>query len=319
MTGQENVLKRFDVTLAGEITVDLLMYGLPEELPVERELLATGMALTLGGSSAITAHNLAALGSRIGFIPQLADDFFTELCLRSLKDAGVDLEKAVAPKGDVGTGVTVMLQHEIRRRALTYSGTISRLRYEDLDLDYLASGRHFHLSSFFLQRGLRDDVPKLLSKMRAAGLTTSMDTNDDPEDAWQGPIAETLRELDLLMPNEREVCRLAGEQDFELALSKLAKIVPTLVVKRGAKGAIAVHRGERYSVPGISTEVVDVIGAGDSFNAGFLHAFLNGREIVECLRMGNICGAYSTTANGGTGAFRNRTRMREFIEQHAVK
>ena len=62
-------MAQFDITLAGEITMDLLMYGLPEELPVERELLATGMALTLGGSSAITAHNLAVLGSRTGFIP----------------------------------------------------------------------------------------------------------------------------------------------------------------------------------------------------------------------------------------------------------
>jgi sugar/nucleoside kinase (ribokinase family) len=212
-----------------------------------------------------------------------------------------------------------MLQHEISRRALTYSGTISGLRYEDLDMDYLASGRHFHLSSFFLQRGLRDDVPKLLSKMHEAGLTTSMDTNDDPEDTWRGPIAETLRELDILMPNEREVCRLADEQDFELALSKLAKIVPTLVVKRGANGATAVHRGERYNVPGISTEVVDVIGAGDSFNAGFLHAFVHGYEIAECLRIGNICGAYSTTANGGTGAFHDRTRMHEFMEQYGAK
>ncbi len=298
--------------------MDFVMYGLPEKLPVERELLATGMALTLGGSSAITAHNLAALGSRTGFIPQLAEDLFTELCLRNLREAGVNLEKAVAPKVGIGTGVTVLLQHETSRRALTYSGTISGLRYEDLDLAYLTSGRHFHLSSFFLQSGLRDDVPKLLSNMREAGLTTSMDTNDDPEDTWRGPIAETLRELDILMPNELEVCHLAGEQDFESALCKLAKIVPTLVVKRGAGGAIAVHKGERYSVPGVSTGVVDVIGAGDSFNAGFLHTFVHGGDMVECLRMGNLCGAYSTTASGGTQAFRNRDRMRQFMEQYGA-
>lgn len=311
-------MKQFDVTLAGEITMDLVMYGLPEELPLERELLATGMALTLGGSSAITAHNLAALGSRTGFIPQLADDLFTDMCLRNLIEAGVAMEKAVAPREGVGTGVTVVLQHKSRRRALTYSGTISGLRYQDLDLAYLASGRHFHLSSFFLQSGLRDDVPTLLSKMRQAGLTTSMDTNDDPEDKWCGPIAETLRELDILMPNERELCRLAGDSDFESALSKVAKMVPTLVVKRGASGALAVHKGERYSVPGVPANVVDVIGAGDSFNAGFLHTFVHGGDIVECLRMGNLCGAYSTTANGGTEAFRDRERMRQFMEQNGA-
>jgi sugar/nucleoside kinase (ribokinase family) len=315
---QESDLKRFDVTLAGEITMDFVMYGLPEELPVERELLAPGMALTLGGSSAITAHNLAALGSKTGFIPQLADDPFTELCLRGLRETGVDLERAVASKKGIGTGVSVLLQHETVRRTLTYSGTISSLRYEDLDLAYLASGRHFHLSSFFLQSGLRDDVPKLLANMRKAGLTTSMDTNDDPEDTWQGPIAETLRELDILMPNEREACRLAGEPDLESALCKLAKIVPTVVVKCGAAGALVMHHGERYCMPGAETKVIDLIGAGDSFNAGFLHTFVHGGEIDECLRMGNLCGAYSTTAHGGTEAFRNREQMSHFMEQYSI-
>lgn len=57
-------LAQFDATMAGEITMDLLLYGLPEELPVERELVADHMALTLGGSAAITEHNLAVLGSR---------------------------------------------------------------------------------------------------------------------------------------------------------------------------------------------------------------------------------------------------------------
>jgi sugar/nucleoside kinase (ribokinase family) len=311
-------LAQFDITLAGEITMDLLMYGLPEELPLERELLATRMALTLGGSSAITAHNLAVLGSRTGFIPQLGADPFTDLCLQTLLHAGVDLSRAVAPKPDIGTGLTVLLQHENSRRALTYSGTISDLRYEDLDLAYLASGKHFHLSSFFLQRGLRDDVPKLLAAMHQAGLTTSLDTNDDPEDSWEGPIAETLMHLDILMPNEREACRLAKESALEDAIEKLAEMIPMLVIKRGAAGALVVHDGLRYEAPGHLTEVVDVIGAGDSFNAGFLHAFVHGVGVRDCLALGNACGAYSTTASGGTQAFSEPQRMERFLKGYGI-
>jgi sugar/nucleoside kinase (ribokinase family) len=311
---KEASLTQFDITLAGEITMDLLMYGLPEELPVERELLATRMALTLGGSSAITAHNLAALGSCTGFIPQLGADPFTDVCIQTLLRAGVDLSRAVLPKPDIGTGFTVLLQHERSRRALTYPGTISSLRYEDLDLAYLASGRHFHLSSFFLQSGLRDDVPKLLAAMRQAGLTTSLDTNDDPENAWEGPITETLEYLDILMPNEREACRLANESALEDAIEKLAEMIPMLVIKRGAAGALVVHQGLRYEARGHLTEVVDVIGAGDSFNAGFLHAFVHGAGVSECLKLGNACGAYSTTASGGTQAFSEPQRMQQFLE-----
>src|SRR5271156_3849617 len=132
---QGGKLAQFDVTLAGEITMDLLLYGLPEDLPVERELVADNMALTLGGSPAITAHNLAVLGSRTGLISQLGADPFTDVCLGALRQAGVDLSHAVGPKTNVGTGLTVLLQHEHSRRALTYPGTTSSLRYEDLDLD----------------------------------------------------------------------------------------------------------------------------------------------------------------------------------------
>lgn len=309
-------MSRFDITLAGEITMDLVLYGLPEQLPLEQELLATGMALTLGGSSAITAHNLAALGSRVGFVPQIADDPFTELCLRALKHAGVDLSHAVAAKPGIGTGVTVLLQHETSRRALTNSGTISALRYEDLDLDYLASARHFHLSSFFLQSGLQKDAPRLLAAMRKAGLTTSLDTNDDPANQWRGPVLDTLREVDIFMPNERELLGISGERDFERAVASLSRIVPTLVVKRGSDGAIAMHNGRRYAVPAIPVEIVDAVGAGDSFNSGFLHAHLNGGDIVECLAFGNLCGACSTTANGGTEAFSNSEHMLQFFARH---
>jgi sugar/nucleoside kinase (ribokinase family) len=311
-------LAQFDVTLAGEITMDLLLYGLPEDLPVERELVADHMALTLGGSSAITAHNLAVLGSRTGLIPQLGADPFTDLCLGALRRVGVDLSHAVAPKTNVGTGLTVLLQHEQSRRALTYPGTTSCLRYEDLDLAYLASGRHFHLSSFFLQSALRDDVPKLLAAMREVGLTTSLDTNDDPEDLWEGPITETLKHLDILMPNEREACKLANESSFEDAVVKLAEMVPLLVVKRGARGALAVHKGIRYEAPGYITKVVDVVGAGDSFNAGFLHAFVHGAALNDCLALGNACGAYSTTASGGVKAFSDSPGLQRFLESCGV-
>lgn len=309
-------MSRFDVTLAGEITLDMVLYGLPEHLPLEQELLATSMALTLGGSSAITAHNLAALGSRVGFIPHVADDPFTELCVRALEHVNVDLSRAVPPKPGIGTGVTVLLQHETSRRALTNSGTISALRYEDLDLDYLASAQHFHLSSFFLQSGLQKDAPRLLADMREAGLTTSLDTNDDPANQWQGPVIDTLRSVDIFMPNERELLCISGERDFEHAVRKLSAIVPMLVIKRGSEGALVIHEGKRYTAPAVKVEVVDAVGAGDSFNAGFLHAYVNGGDIPECLAFGNLCGACSTTASGGTEAFSNTTHMREFFSRH---
>jgi sugar/nucleoside kinase (ribokinase family) len=140
-------MPQFDVTIAGELNLDLVLYGLPRELPPERELLASDMALTLGGSSAIVAHNLAVLGNRVGFISRIGNDSLGQIALDRLHGAGVDVSRVRRSVDATGSGLSVILQHGSSRCILTYLGTIAQLAFEDLDLDYLCSARHFHFSS----------------------------------------------------------------------------------------------------------------------------------------------------------------------------
>jgi sugar/nucleoside kinase (ribokinase family) len=233
--------------------------------------------------------------------------------MERLRERGVDMTGVVH---GTKSGVTVILPHGVQRHILTYPGTIAELRFEDLDLSYLASSRHFHMSSLFLQRGLLGDVPELFRRMKSAGLTTSLDTNDDPEDRCGGGFEKILPFVDILLPNEREAMRLSRADDLETALSRLAEKVEIVVVKRGANGAIAVQGGRRFSAPAVPVEVIDSVGAGDSFDAGFLHEFLRGADITKCLSYGNLCGAFSTTDCGGTEAFRDPSRMEEFLRRH---
>src|SRR2546423_3508484 len=148
-----------DVTIAGELNLDLVLYGLPRELPPERELIAPEMMLTLGSSSAIVAHNLAALGNRVGFISRIGDDQLGQIALDRLAASGVDISKVRRVTGSTKTGLTVILQRDGWRNILTYAGTIFELTLADLDFDYPASSRHFHFSSLYLQRGLRPQGP----------------------------------------------------------------------------------------------------------------------------------------------------------------
>ncbi|MFZ1133090.1 MAG: carbohydrate kinase family protein [Terriglobales bacterium] len=303
-------MSKLDITIAGEINLDLILYGLPELMPTERELLASGFAITLGSSSAILAHNLAALGSRVGFVTKVGDDAFGALALQRLRERGVDL--AGIAHG-AKSGVTVILPHGPDRHILTYPGTISELRFEQLDLDYLASARHFHMSSLFLQRQLLPRVPELFRRMKSAGLTTSLDTNDDPEDRWDSILEEILPHVDILLPNHREAMKISRADNVETALSRLAQKVNTVVVKMGDRGAVALRDGRRFSAPAIPVTVIDAVGAGDSFDAGFLHQFLQGGDLTTCLACGNLCGAFSVTDCGGTEAFRDPARLQEFL------
>ncbi len=312
-------MPRFDITIAGELNLDLILYGLPDELPPERELLADGMMLTLGGSSGILAHNLAALGSRVGFQSRIGDDDLGQTALLRLQQSGVDVSRLHRVPGPVKTGLTVILQRAAWRNMVTYSGTIAELTWDDLDLDYLADSRHFHVSSFYLQTGLRPRIPELFRKMKEAGLTTSLDTNDDPDDAWCSGLLDALRYVDVFLPNEREAPKAAGVSDLEAAVKKLSAIVPLVVVKLGREGAMAQRGTERFTSPALRVDAVDAVGAGDSFDAGFLHEYVRGADLPACLAAGNRAGAFSTTRPGGTEAFRDAAYREEFFEQHKLK
>jgi sugar/nucleoside kinase (ribokinase family) len=311
-------MPRFDVTIAGELNLDLILYGLPEQLPPERELLADRMMLTLGSSSAIVAHNLAALGSRVGFQSRIGDDPLGQIALDRLQEGGVDVSLVRRVPGSTTTGLTVILHHAAWRNILTYPGTIAETSWEDLDLDYLADSRHFHFSSYYLQRGLRTRVGELFQYLKSKGLTISLDTNDDPDDRWEGGLTEVLRHVDVFLPNEREACKAAGTDDLEIAARKLSDLVPLVVVKLGPKGSMAQRGSERVVSPSQEVAAVDTVGAGDSFDAGFLHEYVRGSTLPKCLASGNRAGALSTTRPGGTEAFRDVRHREEFLRDRGI-
>lgn len=303
-------MHRFDVIIAGELNLDLILYGLPEQLQPERELLASDSMLTLGSSSAIVAHNLAALGSKVGFISRIGDDPLGQMALERLAAGGVDVSSV--RRTNAKTGLTVILQRDRWRNILTYPGTIFDLRADDLDFEYLSTARHFHLSSYFLQRGLRASVPELLRRLKSAGMTTSLDPNDDPDDEWQG-LEQVLPYVDVILPNERETKRIAHTDDIDDAVAWLSQRVPLVVVKLGPQGAIAYRGSERFVSAPLHIQVIDPVGAGDSFDAGFLHEYLRSGDVESALALGNVAGAFSTTRPGGTEAFRDREYQQRFF------
>jgi sugar/nucleoside kinase (ribokinase family) len=306
--------RKFDFSVVGELNLDLVMYGLPPEFELDREHIASDMRLTLGSSSAIFAHNLALLGNRVAFYSAIGADALGDLCLNRLVESGTDIS-AVRKFPGKQTGLTVILPRPVKRFILTYPGVMADMRFEDLDLDLIFGARHLHISSLFLQRALRPRVPELFRLAKQAGLTTSLDTNDDPDDRWDLGGDEVFKHLDVLLPNEYEACRLANCAIPETALVQLSAQVPLVVMKRGEKGAVARRGNVQVVSTPFSTQAVDSIGAGDSFDAGFLHQFIRGASLEACLRYGNLTGALSTTRQGGTEAFRDALHRTAFLSR----
>jgi sugar/nucleoside kinase (ribokinase family) len=307
----------FDVSVIGELNLDLILSGLPPELVLEHEHLAQDLSITLGSSSAIFAHNLSFLGNKVGFSSSIGSDPFGEICLKRLGESGVDLSR-VKRMPNKTTGLSVILPQRKQRYILTYPGTMFEMSEKDLDLSYVFNAKHLHVSSYFLQKGLRGSLIDIFRRAKESGLTTSLDTNDDPEDRWSTEIQLLLKYTDILFPNEREACKLARTEKVEQAAEVLSQRVAVLVVKRGSQGAMARVAKEGFVAFPPVVDVADHVGAGDSFDAGFVHKFIRGAKIEECLKFANVVGALSVTRPGGTEAFRDMRHREDFLRKHAV-
>jgi sugar/nucleoside kinase (ribokinase family) len=128
---------------------------------------------------------------------------------------------------------------------------------------------------------------------------------------------ELLPYVDLLLPNEGEACRITRKNTLDEALKELSRRVRCVAVKCGSRGSVVRMAGETFRVGGVPVKPVDTIGAGDSFNAGFLFGWLNGWPANECAYAGNVTGALSTLRVGGTEAFRDRDLVQTFLQRHS--
>jgi sugar/nucleoside kinase (ribokinase family) len=295
----------FDILVAGEINPDLILSGdvMPEFAQVEK--LVDAATLTIGSSSAIFACGAARLGLKVAFIGVCGEDVFGRFMLDEMQKRDVDIENVIRiPDGS--TGLSVILNRpfdstQSDRAILTYPGLIAALRAEDVTDSLLRQARHLHIASYFLQTALQPGLPDLFRRARALGSTTSLDTNYDPAEKWSG-FDELLSVTNVFLPNEREALSLAGETNVDLAADRLGSKVEALGVKLGAAGALGVNAAQRVRVASIPVNVVDTVGAGDSFDAGFLYGYLHNWEIKKTLRLACVCGALSTLKAGGTEA-----------------
>jgi sugar/nucleoside kinase (ribokinase family) len=290
-----------DLVVLGDCNPDLLVTGAAEPEFGQVERIVDDARLVIGGSAAITACGAARLGLHTGLVAVVGDDCLGRFMRESLVERGVDVT-GVTVDDERPTGISIVLVREGDRAILTALGTIPDLSGDTLDRVAVRDARHLHVSSFFLQARLRDNLPSLFAEVRAAGSTVSIDPNWDPRGEWDGGLLETLRGTDVLFANAEEVRRIAPEDHVETAAQKLADSGPLVVVKRGGDGALAVSGGEVIRAPALRVDIADTVGAGDSFNAGFLAGFLSGSPVADSLALACACGSLSTRAAGGTAA-----------------
>lgn len=299
------------VLVVGDANPDLVLRGDVVPRFGQAEQLLDSAALVPGGSAAITAHAFARLDRPVSLVAAVGADEFGDRTRRELAAAGVAVDQLIE-RADVPTGLTVVLSRSNDRAIFTLPGTIPTLSATDVRAAVSALGAeltHVHVSSFFLQPALAAELPQVLAELQAAGITTSLDPNDDPAGTWLG-VDALLPHLDVLLPNRAEAIALGGDDDPRQAARRLAALGPLVVVKDGAHGAFASDPGgHTVAVAGEACVAIDTTGAGDTFDAAFLDAWLDHVPLTACLGRAVLAGALAVTAVGGTAGQPKRSAL----------
>ncbi|MFI0463408.1 carbohydrate kinase family protein [Saccharopolyspora sp. 5N102] len=269
------------ITVVGNVNLDVLVAGAAELPPPGTEQIVPSIVLRPGGSAANTAIVLARLGRPTVLAGRVGDDGTARLLADQLDIPGLRLELARVPGEH--TGVTVAAEAPGRDRAfLSALGAMADLDATAVPESALAA-RFVLLSGYFLLPALQGEAARdLLAQARQAGARTALDTGWDPAGWDAGTRAEVLRllrEVDVFLPNDDELHALHGDRcDDEVAARSIAdETGATVVVKRGARGALVARPGRPHSThPAPEVQVRDSTGAGDAFNAGLLHRLADG-------------------------------------------
>ena len=307
-------MSKAKLLVVGELNVDLILNQIQSFPQVGKEIIAEEMNICLGSSSAILAANSAALGVDTSFCGVIGDDQFGDFILAELESKSVQCGHIKKLDGQK-TGCTLVMSYGQDRANVTFPGAMNALTSNDIPFDELSVYQHMHVSSVFLQPGILQDIEQIFKKAKAAGMTTSLDLQWDPTEQWAFDFARCLPFVDVFMPNESELLALTGADSISSAIEILKPYLNTLALKMGTSGSLGIRGGQQITMPAFEGKYfVDAIGAGDSFNAGFIRRFMAGASLEDCLREGNMMGALNTTAAGGTAAFSNREKLSESIQ-----
>jgi sugar/nucleoside kinase (ribokinase family) len=227
----------------------------------------------------------------------VGNDLFGAFMMDVLKSRGVDVSNVIVDENQA-TGMSVILNSKKDRAIITYLGAINALRSVQITDEILAEARHLHVASYFLQTNLQPGLPDLFKRAQRLGLTTSLDTNWDPEEKWAG-VDELLKHTTVFLPNETEALSLTGAPTVAVAAERLSLKASIVTVKMGADGGLAFDGESFYRTPTIPEDVLDTVGAGDTFDAGFMYGYLQGWPLERCLKLGVVCGSLSTRLAGG--------------------
>ena len=293
---------RYGVMAIADLCLDVVVSSQSRPEFGQVELLASGYELDLGGSVGIFATQFAKLGGNIALIGAIGNDQAGRIVADKLNGSGVDPRYIFSTHREkTALGLNIAVGDD--RAMLAYPGTMELMGPEIWDDNWLGICKHWHIASYFLLQRLIPVWPEWVRRLKSEGVTISLDTNWAPEGNWED-VLQLLPLVDVFLPNLAEALAITGKETLADAGNQLSAITPMVVVKCGAEGAAIFKDGtmEMFPVPQHLTRslvIADTTGAGDNFDAGFIHSWLQGNALEACVTAGCRCAVSSLKEYGG--------------------
>jgi len=257
----------------------------------DEEVRIEALRVEPGGSAANVAVGVSRLGHSAGFLGQVGEDRFGELLMEGFRAEGVDTSR-VLRRGPAG--LVVALVHRGTRFLYAYGGGAREFGPEHIAEDYLRQARLLHLASIDSPRG-PEALARAAEIAKEAGIKVIFDPGHLAVDRGLRALEPILGNTYALLPSESEVARLCGSPEELLDYGP-----EVVVITRGERGSLLITEGEMEEVPAYKPErIVDPVGAGDAFAAGFITALLEGEDLKEACRFANLVAARSLERPGG--------------------
>lgn len=267
---------------------------------------AAQLEQSFGGAESNVAIGAARLGSSVGWFGALGDDPFGRMILKRIRGEGVDVTRAKL-SNDSSTGL--MFRETVAGKLAVHyyrkHSAASRMTPADLDLDYIRGCKLLHVTGITpaLSDSCRETVFAAVAAAKEAGVMVSFDPNLRLK-LWtikeaRDVVFRLAEQADYFLPGWDELRLLYETDDFEAVKEQLSKLIAVSIIKGVDDTTVVLEQGEATSVPFYKADqVIDTVGAGDGFCAGFLTGLLQGKSTVEAVRIGSINGSLVVQMRG---------------------
>ncbi|MDO4324282.1 MAG: carbohydrate kinase family protein [Lachnospiraceae bacterium] len=308
------------VICVGNAVVDIIVKNGPDKTPDGMTRFSENISMYVGGDAVNEAVSLKAMGNDVKLYTVIGNDSLGDAFLEMIRKYGLPADGIRKDQEYSTTATVVTVEATGEHGCMTLrNGAAGNMRYshEQFGIDFTGADL-VSVASLFWSRGQRDeDLTKLFAAAKEAGAYTMADMVLDQSQMSLEDIAGAMKYIDFLVPSYHEASYFTGKNSpEEIAAVFHEKGVKTVVLKMGAEGVFASSEGKTFRVGTIADKVVDTLGAGDNFVAGFITGIVDGLDIEDALYFGSAASAIAIGQYGANGAIKSKKQVQEYLDTH---